>query len=101
MTLFFVSWRLACLVLGPSLVANKKLTSSRIILGLPAMVFTHVATRLFGGIHPASMSHSEVVLQEKWPVILVVLGEIILGVGFVLLRIYQMKKAGRIEQNAQ
>lgn len=100
MTLFFLSWRLACVVLGNTLVSNKKLTASLIVLGLPAMFFTHVAVRMFGGIHPASVVESEVVLQKMWPIVLVVAGEILLGSGLVLLRGHQIKKAGRMAQEA-
>ena len=100
-TLFFVSWRLVCAVLGNSLVANKKLTSSLIILGLPAIFFTHFAVRLFGGIHPASVNQMHVVIPEKWPIVLVVVGLLFMSTGGVVLRLRQIKKAGCIVRDAQ
>ena len=54
-TVFFVSWRLACAILGLEVVHQAKMTASLVVLGLPAIAFTHLAVRLFGGVHPASM----------------------------------------------
>lgn len=58
MTLFFLSWRLACAIAGPQITSKGQFTATLIILGLPAMAFTHLAVRLFGGIHPETMPAS-------------------------------------------
>ena len=58
MTLFFLSWRLACAIAGPQITSKGQFTATLIILGLPAMAFTHLAVRLFGGIHPETMPTS-------------------------------------------
>ena len=103
-TLFFLSWRLVCAVLGNALVANKKLTSSLIILGLPGIAFTHFAVRLFGGVHPSSVKQMHGVIEEKWAIALVVTGFLMMGAGWVALRVRQvkkgLKKAGRMAQDA-
>ena len=81
MTLFFVSWRIAVIILGKDAFANKKLTASLIILGLPAMFFTHMAVMLFGGIHPSHIapSHHEGLIAHH--VVLAVLGQTCAGIG--------------------
>ncbi|MBQ1265868.1 MAG: cytochrome c biogenesis protein CcsA [Proteobacteria bacterium] len=55
MTLIFVSWRMSATVIARHVVAERIATASLIILALPSIVFTHLATRLFGGIHPDAM----------------------------------------------
>lgn len=55
MTLIFVSWRLASRYIADHVKANGAATSALIVLGLPALAFTHLATRLFGGVHPSQM----------------------------------------------
>lgn len=55
MTLIFVSWRLASRYIADHVTANRAATSALIVLGLPALAFTHFATKLFGGVHPSQM----------------------------------------------
>ena len=55
MTLIFLSWRMTASHIAKHVVAERVATSSLILLGLPSMAFTHLATRLFGGIHPSGM----------------------------------------------
>lgn len=58
MTLIFVSWRMSATVIARHVVAERVATASLIILALPSIAFTHLATRLFGGIHPDAMPAS-------------------------------------------
>ena len=55
MTLIFLSWRMTASHIAKHVVAERVATSSLILLGLPSMAFTHLATRLLGGIHPHAM----------------------------------------------
>ena len=96
MTLFFLSWRLACAILGENLVANRQLTASLIILGLPAMFFTHVAVRLFGGIHPTGIPQVSDQISVGW-VTGVIAGEILTGLGVIRLRAKKMQSGRRME----
>ncbi len=96
MTLFFVSWRIAVAILGNEAVANKKLTASLIILGLPAIFFTHAAVRLFGGIHPDKMPAS--ISWQAWMIILAALIHLGMGIAFAIVRYKKM--AGRMERSA-
>ena len=92
MTLFFVSWRIAVVILGEEALINKKLTASLIILGLPAMFFTHMAVRLFGGIHPSAIAPAHHVGVEAIHVILAILGQISIGMGLAWGRKDVLKK---------
>lgn len=94
MTLFFVSWRLAIGILGKEAVSNRRLTSSLIVLGLPAMAFTHLAAKLLGGIHPQDMSHLSSTERSAWLFIVVGVIQAILGLIFVVYRIWRQKKIG-------
>ncbi|MBQ9818238.1 MAG: hypothetical protein IJM59_12350 [Proteobacteria bacterium] len=98
MTLVFVSWRLAIAILGPDAVSRPKLSASLIILGLPAMFFTHVATRLFGGIHPDQIPKSSSTLAPL-PFVATALCIAALCAGTVWIRTRQM--ARRMKPKAQ
>lgn len=86
MTLFFLSWRLAVSLLGRQAVSNPKLTSSLIVLGLPSMLFTHLAVALFGGIHPASIGTLAHAHGEPWQYILYVAAMISSATGWIAVR---------------
>ncbi len=58
MTLIFVSWRLAAKMIARHIVVHRSATSALVILGLPAMGFTHFAAKIMGGIHPTQMPQS-------------------------------------------
>jgi len=58
MTLIFVSWRLAANVIVKHVAVHRGVTSALVVLGLPAMGFTHFAAKLMGGIHPTQMPQS-------------------------------------------
>lgn len=82
-------------ILGNEAVANKKLTASLIILGLPAIFFTHAAVQLLGGIHPDKMPTS--ISWQPWMIILAALMHLGLGIGFSIVRYKKM--AGRMERS--
>ena len=84
MTLFFISWRLACAIVGPSIVGKGRLTASLIILGLPSMAFTHLAVRLFGGIHPETVAQSGALPSSPGLMTAVVIGHLSIGLALWL-----------------
>ena len=55
MTLIFASWRLSAAHIARHVTAERVLTATLILLAMPSLAFTHLATRLFGGIHPPAM----------------------------------------------
>lgn len=79
MTLCFMSWRLACAILGAEMVSKGRLTACLILLGLPSMAFTHVASQLFGGIHPATVEQSGAIFPASGWMVDVVLGHLLAG----------------------
>ncbi len=93
MTFFFVSWRLAVAILGHQAAADKKLTSSLIVLGLPSMAFTHLAVRLFGGIHPEGIAHVQSAPYEPWQFAITALGFLMMGTGAMVLRMQKFKRS--------
>ena len=92
MTLFFVSWRLAVAILGEEALINKKLTASLIIMGLPAIFFTHMAVRLFGGIHPSEIAPAHHAGVDAVHVILAILGQFCIGMAIAWGRKNILKK---------
>lgn len=78
-TVFFAAWRVACSILGLEAVRQPKLTASLVVLGLPAIAFTHFAVKLFGGIHPSSVKGSGTMQVPGW--LFVVAAVVILGLG--------------------
>ena len=90
MTLFFISWRIVISILGDEAVANTKITATLIVLGIPAMFFTHAAVRLFGGIHPNQMPTS--IHWEGWMLVLAIIGQLAIGSIFAAVRYKKMKK---------
>lgn len=93
-TLFFLSWRLVIAILGVEAISNRKMTASLIVMGLPSMAFTHMAARLFGGIHPKDMSH--LADSDRLLLPFFVLGgiQILLGVGWIALRARRQQTGG-------
>jgi heme exporter protein C len=90
MTLFFLSWRLACAIAGPQITSKGQFTATLIILGLPAMVFTHLAVRLFGGIHPETMPTSAANLPT-WQWGLITLLYLVIAAVFTPVRIKKIQ----------
>lgn len=82
-TFFFASWRIACFLMGETAAAKPRLTASLIVLGLPAMAFTHLSVRLFGGIHPDSVAHSGASFHLV-PVLCAVIAHLLIGVAIYL-----------------
>lgn len=54
-TLIFASWRLAQSQIVLHTQESASISAKLIVLGLPALIFTHVAVRLFGGMHPETL----------------------------------------------
>ena len=91
-TLFFVSWRIAVAIMGEEAMDNKKMTASLIVLGIPAMAFTHLAVKLMGGIHPSQIMPAHAVGMTALHVILAIIGQICIGVGIVWGRARSIQK---------
>ncbi len=92
MTLFFCAWRLAVAILGKQAVSDRKLTASLIILGLPAMAFTHLSVRLFGGIHPVQIAQVQAEHGQAWQIWLMAAGLLCLSIGFMQWRVRMTRK---------
>lgn len=99
-TLFFAAWRLACGILGLEAVRQAKLTASLVVLGLPGIAFTHLAVRLFGGIHPSKLSGSGSAQVPGWmfAVGIVLVGGLCALVAWADWRRWQKMDDGRIAQ---
>ncbi len=54
-TLLFLAWRLASHIIEKHVVAHRTTTATLIVMAMPAIAFTHLAGKLFGGIHPTQM----------------------------------------------
>ena len=97
MSLIFLSWRISCGILGPSMAGNPRLTATLLVLGLPSMFFTHVAVRFFGGIHPASVQASNSAHVMWYVFLLIGIAELLTGIGLGMLDWRRLnKKAGRM-----
>lgn len=97
MTLFFLSWRFACALMGPQVASKSKFTATLIILGLPAMGFTHLAVRLFGGIHPEHMPASAAT-TPLWHWLMII--AIYLTIGILLTAFRTHKLQSRLKSDA-
>lgn len=82
-TFFFASWRIACFLMGETAAAKPRLTASLIVLGIPAMAFTHLSVRLFGGIHPDSVAHSGAPFHLV-PVLCAVIAHLLIGIAICM-----------------
>ena len=92
-TMFFVSWRIAVGILGETAVRNRKLTASLIVLGIPGMFFTHVAVKLFGGLHPSSTHALNSAPVLWWAFVLMGVGVAAISAGAFLYRYDKLEKA--------
>ncbi len=92
MTLIFLSWRISCRILGDNLAGNRKFTATLLVLGLPAMFFTHVAVRFFGGIHPAAIADSGGSHTLWYSFVLTGISELLIGIGAGMIERYHLRK---------
>ncbi len=86
MTLTFAAWRLSCAILGGDTPDKMRYAAPLLILGLPAMFFTHFAVRLFGGIHPDSVAHAGAQFPRFAATSAIILGHIGLAAALFIIR---------------
>ncbi len=86
MTLTFAAWRLSCAILGGDTPDKMRYAAPLLILGLPALFFTHFAVRLFGGIHPDSVAQSGAQFPGLAATAAIILGHIGLAAAIFIFR---------------